>query len=63
MEKNNRSKLWVVLAYGSIFVVGLALFYVTSNIVCEIRGYFAIGGEMFFVFLPLLYWIIKNPNL
>ena len=47
-----------IIKYAALTVCGFALFFVLNHFETIRRGYAAIGGEIFFVFLPVLWWII-----
>lgn len=45
-------------AYLSLF--GLVLYGIASEYVLHERGYFAVGGEALFLFLPLFYYLVSE---
>jgi hypothetical protein len=57
--KNKRVKaaIMAVIKYIAIFGLGVALFALGHIIATEARGYIAFGGELFFLPLPL-WWFI-----
>ena len=47
-----------IIKYAALTVCGFALFFAFNRLETVRRGYDAIGGEMFFVLLPVLWLII-----
>lgn len=48
------------LFYAVLAGIGIALFRWGHAYATRERGYIAIGGEMFFLLLPLLWWMFSN---
>jgi len=47
-----------IIKYTVLTVCGFVLFFVINRLETVRRGYAAIGGEMFFVLLLVLWWVI-----
>ncbi len=48
------------VVYAALFALGVLLFYIAHAYATRERGYTAYGGEIFFVGLPLIVWLIKS---
>jgi hypothetical protein len=49
-----------VIKYTAIALVGINLSGIAHLVASKSRGYYATGGEICFVFIPLLWWIIEK---
>lgn len=58
LEKR-RSTVKTIVKYVVLFVCGIVLFHVGSVLGYADRGYKALGGEIFFLFLPLFYYSLS----
>ncbi len=47
---------WTIAKYVLLTVVGVALFFMLSDYAYQERGYKALGGEVFALLLPVLYY-------
>lgn len=56
------AKLKVILKYAALTAVGILLYYILHGQATAERGYEAIGGEVFALFLPG-FWLIIETNL
>lgn len=58
----NRFKAYVrpVLKYLALTLLGFMLFMMAAKQARIDRGYSAIGGEVFFLFLPVFYYLISK---
>lgn len=51
---------WAVVKYAALTVAGVILFRAGAAYALAERGYKAIGGEVFALLLPLLYYVISE---
>lgn len=60
-RKRRRARLnrWTVAKYDALTVTGVLLFRAGAAYAYDQRGYFAVGGEVFALFLPAIYYIIS----
>lgn len=49
-----------IVKYAVLTAVGILLFRVGAAIALAERGYSAIGGEVFALFIPVFYWIFAK---
>jgi len=49
--------LRVVAKYATLTAFGILLYMFAAKYAFEERGYFAVGGEGFFLFLPVFYYL------
>lgn len=49
-----------ILKYLALFLVGVILFKLAAAQALIDRGYSAVGGEVFFLFLPVIYYLISK---
>lgn len=49
-----------VAKYATLTVCGILLYLFVAKYALAQRGYFAVGGEMFFLLLPVLYYIVAT---
>lgn len=49
-----------ILKYAILTACGIALYCIASAFAFAERGYRAVGGEIFLLFLPLWYWLISQ---
>lgn len=49
-----------IIKYAILTACGIALFLVVNYAGTMHRGYAAIGGEGFFILLPVLWWIVET---
>lgn len=49
-----------VIKYAILTLVGIFLFCVGSAVALRERGYHAVGGEVFALLLPVLYYLIST---
>lgn len=49
--------IWTVAKYIALTVGGILLYTLAAKYAQAERGYFAVGGEGFLLFLPVLYWV------
>lgn len=54
-----RLKAWTVAKYAALTVAGILLFRAGAAHAYAQRGYFAVGGEVFALLLPLFYFVIS----
>jgi len=47
---------WTIAKYALLTVAGVALFFILSDYAYQERGYKALGGEVFALLLPVLYY-------
>lgn len=59
---NRKHKPWqhTALKYAGLTIAGTILFRIGAAAAYTQRGYEAIGGEVFALFLPFFYWIISD---
>lgn len=62
MNNRKRKKTWkdTLWTYILLTIAGIILFRIGSDIAYAERGYKAIGGEMFALFLPVYYLAISS---
>lgn len=62
-QKHTRRRVrlngWTVAKYAALTVAGVLLFRAGANCAFTQRGYRAIGGEVFALFLPVIYYAIS----
>lgn len=51
-----------IALYASLTVAGIMLFRAGAAVAYAERGYNAVGGEVFALFLPAFYYIISKPS-
>lgn len=54
------SKLDAVLKYVLLTLLGVLLYKAAAEYALQTRGYFAVGGEVFILFLPVFYYGISK---
>lgn len=59
-KHKRRVKLLPILKYSALTVLGVILFKIGAAQALVDRGYSAIGGEVFFLFLPVFYYLISK---
>lgn len=52
-----RLKAWTVAKYAALTVAGILLFRAGAAYALQQRGYIAVGGEVFALFLPAFYFV------
>lgn len=52
--------VWPILKYLALTLLGFLLFKMAAKQARFDRGYAAIGGEAFFLFLPVFYYLISK---
>ena len=52
--------LKTLIKYAVLTLIGILLFQIGAAQALAFRGYHAIGGEVFFLFIPVFYWIIST---
>ena len=62
MQDGKKGKPWkhTALKYAGLAIAGIILFRIGAAVAYAQRGYKAIGGEVFALFLPFFYWIISD---
>lgn len=55
-----RVRGWTVAKYAFLAVCGVILYRAGAAYALAERGYFAVGGEVFALFLPLFYYIVST---
>ena len=55
-----RGRMQAILKYLFLSILGAALYVAGAKIAYEERGYFAVGGEVFALFLPAFYYIVSS---
>lgn len=58
-RKRTRFNGWAVVKYAALTVAGILLFRAGAAHAYTQRGYFAVGGEVFALLLPLFYFVIS----
>ena len=53
-------KFKTFLKYAALAVVGILLYYILHGQATAERGYEAIGGEVFAIFLPAIWAVIES---
>lgn len=48
------------IKYGALTVLGVCLFKMASEYALRERGYFAVGGEIFLLLLPVFYYLLSE---
>lgn len=51
---------WFFVKYGILTVIGIALYKVCAAAAFAQRGYSAVGGEVFILLLPVIYYLIEE---
>lgn len=51
------ARVWTVVKYTFLTVCGVLLYRVAAAYALMERGYYAVGGEVFALFLPVLFYI------
>lgn len=59
-RERTHSRRWGIAFYVFLTICGIFLFKSASDYAYIQRGYKAIGGEFFLLFLPLWYWLISR---
>lgn len=55
--------VWAIVKYAALTIAGIMLFREGAARALAYRGYFAVGGEVFALFLPVFYYhLIKQPG-
>lgn len=49
-----------VIKYGFLTLAGIWLYRCGAAYAFQQRGYFAVGGEVFALFLPFFYWFLSR---
>lgn len=55
-----RVNLWTVAKYAALTVAGILLFRAGAAYASGCRGYAAVGGEIFALFLPAIYYAVST---
>lgn len=55
-----RVNLWTVAKYAALTVAGILLFRAGAAYAFRCRGYAAVGGEIFALFLPVIYYAVST---
>lgn len=55
-----RVNLWTVAKYAALTVAGILLFRAAAAYAFGCRGYAAVGGEIFALFLPAIYYAVST---
>ncbi len=55
-----RQLLQLVAKYATLTAFGILLYLFAAKYAFEQRGYFAVGGEVFFLLLPIFYYIVAT---
>lgn len=55
-----RVNLWTVAKYAALTVAGILLFRAGAAYAFGCRGYAAVGGEIFALFLPAIYYAVST---
>lgn len=55
-----RVNLWTVAKYAALTVAGILLFRAGTAYAFRCRGYAAVGGEIFALFLPAIYYAVST---
>lgn len=59
-RKRVRVPVWAVAKYVFLTACGIALYRAGAACALAERGYKAVGGEAFFLFLPLFYYLFST---
>jgi len=57
---NKNRALWTIAKYILLTLCGVVSFQAAHASATATRGYEAYGGEIFFLMLPLFYWLISS---
>lgn len=52
--------IWFVAKYATLTAGGILLYLCAAKYALAERGYRAVGGEVFFLLLPVLYYIVAT---
>ena len=55
-----KARPWILFSGPLLAVCGILLYLFVAKYALAQRGYFAVGGEMFFLLLPVLYYIVAT---
>lgn len=59
-RRKNIARLVTIIKYGLLTLVGIWLYRCGAAYAFQQRGYFAVGGEVFALFLPFIYWSLSQ---
>lgn len=59
-ETKKKSGIGMALKYMILILIGVWLYWLGAAYGYRQRGYSALGGEVFALFLPVLYWIVSG---
>lgn len=54
--------VWTIVKYAALTIAGIMLFREGAARALAYRGYFAVGGEVFALFLPIFYHRFAEPD-
>ena len=52
--------VWTIVKYAALTIAGIMLFREGAARALAYRGYFAVGGEVFALFLPVFYYCLSH---
>ena len=52
--------VWAIMKYAALTIAGIMLFREGAARALAYRGYFAVGGEVFALFLPIFYYCLSR---
>lgn len=52
--------VWAIVKYATLTIAGIMLFREGAARALAYRGYFAVGGEVFALFLPVFYYCLSR---
>jgi formate hydrogenlyase subunit 3/multisubunit Na+/H+ antiporter MnhD subunit len=52
--------MWAIAKYAALTVAGIVLFRIGTVYAYRQRGYTAVGGEVFALFLPAIYYAVSR---
>lgn len=52
--------VWAIVKYAALTIAGIMLFREGAARALAYRGYFAVGGEVFALFLPVFYYCLSR---
>lgn len=54
--------VWAIVKYAALTIAGIMLFREGAARALAYRGYFAVGGEVFALFLPVFYYCLSRRS-
>ena len=54
--------VWAIVRYAALTIAGIMLFREGAARALAYRGYFAVGGEVFALFLPVFYYCLPGRS-